>query len=133
MCGIGCKAHTQHILGYVMQCLFSLYYSLAILTGVRKIAGLQHVPTCTVLYSVLYTIRYPTQTLYGKSSLLQETRRVGLDIVNFYCHRHSGTFSVYYGYFLEELKERNKGRLKHINVALLRKAVVTIGGKNVRA
>ena len=90
----------------------------------------------TVQYAVSYT-----DTCTGRAPL-QKARRVGLqqgvatpclEIVKFYRHRHRETFCVYYGYFSEELKERNEGRLKHNIAVFLGKAVVAIGGKNVRA
>ena len=79
--------------------------------------------------------------MYGASSVAEsKTSRLAatvatprLEIVKFYRHRHRETFCVYYGYFSEELKERNEGRLKHNIAVFLGKAVVAIGGKNVRA
>ena len=46
-------------------------------TGVRKIAGLKHVPTCTAC--VRYTKPYLHSHMYGVSSA-RETKTVGLDI-----------------------------------------------------
>ena len=62
---------------------------------------------------------YPSRSYVRGELRSREQDLVGLDIgkillVKFFCHRHRETFLVYYGYFAEELKERNTGRLKHI-------------------